>query len=212
MSRLQFAAAAAGGLVLALTAALVAPAPAQAQAAVINGLQTINAKIDAQVVPFKVVIPGGLCDSAGQGTSTAEVVIDSDGAEGEFVVTSIVFGTTVPGVPLTGFEAFTINHLEIDGDRFYIRSGNLLGPTDGPGVYEATDIMGTPSRRNGDSEAPLAGGNFPHQIVAQSNDSDDIHVNFFCSSDDDDLSFANILVAGWKRPADTITVTFTPGS
>ncbi|WP_193367903.1 hypothetical protein [Pelagibius marinus] len=210
MSKFRFAALAAG-LFCALPAAMTAAAPAQAQAA-LNALQAINDKIDAQVVPFKVVIPGGLCDSAGQGTSTAEIVIDSDGAEGEFVVTSIIFGTTVPGVPLTGFEAFSINHLEVDGDRFYIRSGNLLGPTDGSGVYEATDIMGTPSRRNGDSEAPLAGGNFPHQIVAQSNDTDDIHINFFCSSDDDDLSFANILVAGWKRPADTITVTYTPGN
>jgi hypothetical protein len=210
MSKFRFATLAAG-LVLTISATMTASAPAQAQAA-LNALQAINDKIEAQVVPFKVVIPGGLCDSAGQGTSTAEVIIDSDGAEGEFVVTSILLGTTVPGVPSTGFEAFTINHLEIDGDRFYIRSGNLLGPTDGAGVYEATDIMGTPSRRNSDREAPLAGGNFPHQIVAQSNDSDDVRINFFCSSDDDDLSFADILVAGWKRPADTITVTYTPGS
>jgi len=197
-------------IVLALS--LSAPGAAFAQAAIINGLQQINGKLDAVVVPFKVVAAGGLCDSAGQGTSTPEIVIDSDGTEGEFVVTSILIGTTPPGIPETGFESLTVNHLEIDGDRFYIRTGNLLGPTDGLGVYEAMDLMGTPVRRNGDNDAPLAGGNFPHQIVAQSNDTDDIHIDFFCSSDDVDLSFDHILVAGWKRPADTVTVTFVPGT
>lgn len=205
---IRFASIMAAGVV---ALSLLAPDTVSAQP-IVNALQALNGKVDALVVPFKVVVAGGLCDSAGQGTSTNEIVIDSDGAEGEFVVTSIVLGTTVPGVPITGFEGFSINHLEIDGDRFYIRSGNLLGPTDGPGVYKSTDIMGTPVRRNGDLDAPLAGGNFPHQIVAQSADTDDIHINFFCSSDDDDLSFANILVAGWKRPADSVTVTFTPGS
>ena len=192
----------------------LAPAEASAQAAqVISGLQTINAKIDALVVPFKVVeTTGGLCDSAGVGTSTPNLEIDSDGTEGHFVVTSMIFLTELPGVPVTGFDAFNINHLEVDAERFYTRSGNLLGPTDGPGVYESIDIMGVPLRRNADYANPVAGGNFPHQIVAESNDTDDIHISFFCSSADDDISFSRIQVSGWKRPGDTITVTFTPGS
>jgi hypothetical protein len=210
MSR-RFLVAASCGLVLAAVAALVSPAPARAQA-VVNALQALRDRIDAQVVPFKVVIPGGLCDSAGQGTSTPALTIDSDGAEGEFVVTSILLGTTPPGIPTTGFEAFSINLVDIDSTRFFTRSGNILGPTDGDGVYESADIMGMPVRRNGDSDAPLAGGNFPHQIVAQSAGSGDIHIEFFCSTDDTDVSFAEIQVSGWKRPADTVTVTFTPGS
>lgn len=196
----------------ALALSLLAPATANAQAAILNALQQINGKIEAQVVPFKVAIAGGLCDSAGQGTSNPEIVIDSSGAEGEFVVTSILLGTTPPGIPATGFEQFSINHVEIDGERFYTRSGDVLGRADGDGVYESADIMGMPVRRNEDAAAPVDGGNFPHQIVAQSADSDDIHVSFFCSTDDTDVSFATILVAGWKRPADTITVTYIPGS
>jgi hypothetical protein len=34
----------------------------------------------------------------------------------------------------------------------------------------------------------------------------------FCSSLDQDLTIDSILVAGWKRPADTVTVTYLPGS
>jgi hypothetical protein len=211
MSKLRLIGAA-GIVGLSLLASIAAPGAAHAQAAIVNALQRINDKLDAQVVPFKVTIPGGLCDSAGPGNSNPEIVIDGDGTVGAFVVTSILLLTTPPGIPTTGFESFRINHLEIDGDRFYTRSGDLLGPTDGDGVYESTDLMGTPVRRNEDAAAPLAGGNFPHQIVAESADPDDIHVSFFCSTDDTDISFATVLVAGWKRPADTITVTYTPGN
>lgn len=192
---------------------LLSPSVAFAQAAaVINGLQTINAKIDAQVVPFKVVIPGGLCDSAGSGTSVPSFVIDSDGEEGEFVVTSILLKTTAPGIPETGFRDLTLNYIRIDGEQFDTRTANLLGPTDGSGVLESTDILGTPVRRSADHEAPPLGGNVPHQIVAESAGTSDIEVELFCSTTDTDISFDTILVAGWKRPADTITVTFTPGS
>lgn len=193
-----------------LALAIVGPKPAFAQAAVLNALQALNGKIEAQVVPFKVVVAGGLCDSAGSGTSTPEIMIDSDGEEGEFVVTSILMNTTLPGIPVTGFRAFSINLVDIDGDRFFTRTGNILGPTDGNGVYESADIMGMPVRRNGDSDAPTDGGNFPHQIVAQSEGNSDILIEFFCSTDDDDISIDQVLVAGWKRPADTITVTYTP--
>ena len=196
-----------------LALSLLAPSTANAQAAILNALQQINGKIEAQVVPFKVTIPGGLCDSAGVGTSTPRIEIDSDGAAGEFVVTSILLGTTPPGVAVTGFRTLSINYVEIDSDRFYTLTGNVLGRAGADGVYEAADILGMPVRRNEDPAAPVAdGGNVPHQIVAESADPEDIHVEFFCSTDDADLSFATILVAGWKRPADTVTVTYVPGN
>lgn len=202
-----------GGFALALlTSTLLSPGAAFAQAAVLNALQIINAKIDAQVVPFKVVISGGLCDSAGSGTSTPEIVIDSDGAEGEFVVTSILLKTEAPGIPETGFRDLTLNHIGIDGELFDTQTGNLMGPAGGSGVLESADILGTPVRRSEDHEAPPLGGNVPHQIVAQSTGASDVLVELFCSSTDDDLNFETILVAGWKRPADTITVTYTPGN
>lgn len=178
-----------------------------------RALRAINAKLNAVVVPFKVVdTAGGLCDSAGEGTSTPEVTIDSDGTSGSFVVTSIMLRTVAPGVPETGFEAFSINNVTIDGELFDTRTGDLLGPTDGSGVLESVDLMGTPVRRSGDRTDPTRGGNFPHQIVADSAGSDDIRITMFCSSDDADLSIEAVLVAGWKRPADTITVTYVPGS
>ncbi len=192
----------------------LAPDEAAAQAGqVLNQLQNLNAKLDAILVPFKVVdTTAGLCDSAGVGTSSPNLEIDSDGTEGHFVVTSILFLTELPGVPETGFEAFSINHLEVDAERFYTRSGNLLGPTDGPGVYESVDLMGVPLRRSYDYANPIPGGNFPHQIVAESANDSDIHIDMFCSTMDDDISFSRIQVSGWKRQGDTITLTFTPGS
>jgi len=193
-------------------AALLAPAAASAQAVIVNKLNAVQAALDAQVVPFKVTVAGGLCDSAGDSTSTPSIAIDSDGAEGEFVITSILLKTTAPGIPETGFRDLTLNYIRIDGEQFDTRTANLLGPTDGSGVLESADILGTPVRRSGDHEAPPLGGNVPHQIVAQSAGSSDVEVELFCSTTDTDISFDTILVAGWKRPADTITVTFTPGS
>ncbi|GAB4392753.1 MAG: hypothetical protein Tsb0032_09530 [Kiloniellaceae bacterium] len=202
------------GLSLVLLAPMVlAPGAAFAQAAVLNRLQNIIDRLDAQVVPFKLEeINGGLCDSAGANTSNPVITIDSDGAEGEFVITSIILKSASPGAPLTGLRDVSINHVQIDGERYDTVTGNLLGPTDGTGVLESTDLMGTPTRRSGDREAPVAGGNFPHQIVAQSEGIDDVSIELFCSSVDDDFTFDRILVAGWKRPADTVTVIFTPGN
>ncbi len=192
---------------------LQTPTPASAQVAVvINALNQINDKLDAQVVPFKVVDDvGGLCDSAGGGTSVPEILIDSDGEEGEFVVTSILV-RSAPVIPTTGFLDLSINEVEIDGDSFDTRTGNILNPTFGSGVAESADLMGTSVIRNTDSSDPLPGGSFPHQIVAESEGIDDIRIQLFCSSLDDDLTIDQILVAGWKRPADTITVTYVPGN
>lgn len=198
-----------------LLAGLLSPSTdVAAQAAqVVNELRAINARLDEQVVPFTVVdATGGLCDSAGPGTSTVEITVDSDGTAGHFVITSVLLLTTAPGIPETGFLGFHINHVDIDGERFFTRTGTLLGPTDGFGVFESVDLMGTPVRRNSDKDAPIAGGNFPHQIVAESDGINDVSISMFCSTMDDDVSFSHIKVSGWKRPADTITVTFTPGS
>lgn len=197
-----------------LASYLLHPSEAPAHGgAMIGELQAVNARLDAIVVPFTVAeTTGGLCDSAGSGTSTPEITIDSDGTEGHFVITSVLILTASPGVPETGLRGFSINHVDIDGERFYTRTGDLLGRAAGVGVHESVDLMGTPIRRTSDADAPIAGGNFPHQIVAISDDINDVSISMFCASDDDDLSFARIQVSGWKRPADTITVTFTPGS
>lgn len=192
---------------------LVAPAPASAQvAAILDAIDAVDGKLDTLVVPFKVVDDvGGLCDSAGGGTSNPEIHIDSDGEEGEFVITSILV-RSAPALPTTGFRNLTINKVVIDGDSFDTKTGNILDPTFGSGVAESADLMGTSVIRNPDPSDPLPGGSFPHQIVAQSAGLEGVSIQLFCSSFDDDLTIDRILVAGWKRPADSITVTYVPGN
>ena len=165
------------------------------------------------LVPFIVMdSTGGVCNSAGAGSANPEIIIESDGGEDNFVVTSVLLKTASPGVPVSGFFALSINSVRINGTLFHTRTGNLVGATDGSGVLESADLMGTPIRRSsffGDQEP---GGNFPHQIVAENVGSNDIVIRLFCRSDDDDLNIAVVAAAGWKRPNDTITVTLIPGS
>jgi hypothetical protein len=55
------------------------------------------------------------------------------------------------------------------------------------------------------------GGNVPHQIVAYGGTGDDVKVGLFCRSDLQDLDIETIVVAGWKKTRDTISVTYVPG-
>lgn len=180
---------------------------------ILTGIQDLDAKLDTLVVPFTVRgTVGGLCNSAAVSFTNPEIYIDSDGLDGTFVITSIVIKTAWPGVPATGFVQFSINEVEIDNELFDTPTGNIMGPTDGTGVLESADIMGMPVRRAGASVDPApTGGNFPHQIVAESAGADDIRIRMSCRSDDDDFTIDSVLVSGWKRPADTVTVTFVPG-
>ena len=188
---------------------VLAPSGAAAQAT----LDQLDAKLDAMVVPFKVVDrQGGLCNSAAAAAANPEIVIDSDGFGGNFVVTSVMIRAAYPGVPPTGFEFFSVISVAINGDRFDTRTGNILGRVGGWGVWESADIMGMPVRRSSDRTDPTRGGNFPHQIVARSNGpAEEVRIRFFCRSDDEDMHIDRVLVAGWKRPGDDITVTYLPG-
>ena len=168
-----------------------------------------------QYVPFTVAdTTGGICNTAARGSANPQIVIDSDGEQGSFVVTSILLKTAAPGVPATGFLFLTINSVVIDGLRFDTRTGNVIDLAGGSGVLESADLMGTPVRRNSSagSKEPESGGNFPHQIVADSEGSRDIIVTLFCRSDDEDFNIAVVAAAGWKRSGDTITVTYLPGT
>ena len=160
-------------------------------------------------VPFKVEIPGGMCDSGGLGTSNPSIVIDSDGAD-TFLVTSILVKRGFMNPVDFGF--FSVNTVAIDGTSFDTRTGNLFDPIGGEsGVLQSADILGMPVRRSVETTDEF-GGNVPHQIVANGGDVSDISVQFFCASDNQDMTLEKVLVAGWKRPSDTITVTYVPGS
>ncbi len=164
-------------------------------------------------VPFTVAdTTAGICNTAAQGSANPRIEIDSDGEQGSFVVTSILLKTADTGVPTTGFRFLSINSVVIDGTRFDTRTGNLVGPTDGSGVLESADLMGTPVRRSSFGGSQEPGGNFPHQIVADSEGSRDIIVSLFCRSDAEDLNIAIVAAAGWKQPDETITVTYIPGT
>lgn len=161
-------------------------------------------------VPFKVQIDGGLCDSALAATSNPEIHIDGNGASGTFLVDSILLKTD--NAPLGAFRDLSVNSVTIDGTLFDTRTANLVGPADGSGVQHSADLMGTPVRVASDPAAYNPGGNFPHELVANSAGADDIAIQLFCSLSGDDMNIDTILVSGWKRPAEVITVSYVPGS
>lgn len=172
-------------------------------------LEAVAAKVADLYVPFKVEIAGGLCDSAPAPSSNPEIVIDSDGTD-TFVVTSILI-KRAPMNPVD-FMFLSVNTVRINGTSFDTTTGNLFGPI-GPefAVLQSADILGMPVRQTSIID-PEPGGNVPHQIVASGVGAQDINVRLFCRSDNQDMSLATILVAGWKKPADTISVIYVPGN
>jgi len=204
-------------LIAAIVTALVSLSPAQGDASRRNPLDAIwrqlfalNAKLDRLYVPFKVEIPGGLCDSAPSPSSNPQIIVDSDGMS-TFVVTSILIkrGFQNP----VDFLFLSVNGVEINGTPFDTRTGNLFDPLFGEfAVEQSADIMGTPVRRGGSLVDPEPGGNVPHQIVADGGTVDDVKVRLFCRSDEQDLDIETVVVAGWKRARDTISVTYVPGN
>jgi len=161
-------------------------------------------------VPFKVGIAGGICNTAAIGSANPEIQIDGNAPGGTFLVNSILLKTD--SVPINGFFSLNVNTVTIDGTRFDTRTATLVGHVEGTGVDHSVDIMGTPVRVTGSQDQYNPGGNFPHQIVANSAGASDIVVQFFCRSDLEDLNITTILVSGWKRAPETITVTYLPGS
>jgi hypothetical protein len=154
-------------------------------------------------------IPGGLCDSDPSNSSNPVIVIDSDGTD-PFVISSILVrrGFMNP----VDFSFLTVAHIQIDGTMFYTRTGNLFEPIGGEfAVLQAADLLGTrvlphPSR----TDVPT-GGNLPHQIVAAGDGPADIRAELFCRSDFQDMNLDTVLVAGWKKPGDRISVSYVPG-
>lgn len=183
-------------------------------AAEINSIKdAVDSIGDNGLVPFKVSdTTGGICNTAAVGSANPEIHIDSDGTSGNFVVTSILIKTGGTGVPTTGFTALSINTVTIDGLKFDTRTGNLVGATDGSAVLESADLMGTPVRRSSFSGDKEPGGNFPHQIVAESDGNTDIKIRLFCRTDDSDLDISAVAVSGWKQTDENISVSYIPGN
>jgi hypothetical protein len=159
-------------------------------------------------VPFKVQINGGLCDSGPSPSSNPSITIDNDSVF-TFMVTSIIIKRG-PMNPVD-FTFLSVNSVSIDGTLFDTRTANLFGPIGGEfGVLQSADIMGMPVRQTSFTSRP--GGNVPHTIVADGAGAGDIVVRLFCRSDNRSMNIATILVAGWKVPGSTVTVSYTPGS
>lgn len=172
-------------------------------------LEAIAAKVADLYVPFKVEVAGGLCDSGPAPSSNPEIVIDSDGTD-TFVVTSILIKRALMNP--VDFMFLSVNTVRINGTSFDTRTGNLFGPIGGEfGVLQSADILGMPVRLTSIVD-PMPGGNVPQQIVASGAGAEDIKVRLFCRSDNQDMSLATILVAGWKKPADTISASYVPGN
>lgn len=182
-----------------------------------NEINDIKNALDSagqnNLAPFKVVdSTGGICNAAATNSANPQILVESDGTEGNFVVTSILLKTAGTGVPTSGFFALSINSVTINGMKFDTRTGNLVGATDGSGVLESADLMGTPVRRSHMSGSQEPGGNFPHQIVANSYGLNDIMVRLFCRSDIEDLNISAVAVSGWKQAGENISVTYIPGN
>lgn len=186
-------------------------------------LTVINGKLDALpapsgLVPFAAQAEGGLCDSGPSPSSNPQIVIEGTGSN-LFVVTSILIKTAPQPGGQEGYVFLTANNVQVDGTTFDTRTGNLVAEVDGFGVHESADLMGMPVRITSPSvltsvprTASPAGGNFPHQIVADSADSNDVRIQLFCRSDEFDLSIDTVRVSGWKSPGDSVSVTYIPGN
>lgn len=187
-----------------------------------QGIDALHQKIDALpdpagMVPFAVQAAGGLCDSGPSPSSNPEILVEGTGSS-RFVITSILIKTAPQGPGQEGYTFLTANDVRIDGTLFDTRTGNLVGTVDGFGVHESADLMGTSVRiasptslqSSPRTESP-AGGNFPHQIVAESAGANDVRVQLFCRSDSFDLGIETVRVSGWRSPEDTIAVSYVPG-
>jgi hypothetical protein len=188
-----------------------------------QGLAAANQKLDnlagsSGMVPFAVQANGGLCDSAAATTSNPQILIEGTGS-GLFVVTSVLIRTGPQGQGQEGYTYVTANNVTIDGTRFDTVTGNLFAPVSGWGVNESADLMGMPVRiaaspanlTASPRTASPPGGNFPHQIVADSSGASDIRIQLFCRADTYDLSISTVRVSGWRAVGDTVAVTYVPG-
>lgn len=192
-----------------------------------SSLASLHTKVDALtatpapepgLIPFAVQASGGICDTGPSPSSNPQIVIDGSG-NSDFVVTSILVKTATQAGGAEGYTYITTNSISIDGTLFDTRTGNLFAEVDGFGVNESADLMGMPVRiespfalTSSPRQSSPAGGNFPHQVVANGAGASDIVVRLFCRSDVHDLSIDTVRVSGWKVPGTTITVTYQPGT
>ena len=164
--------------------------------------------VTQQYVPFSVQIPGGLCDEAGaNGSANPEILVETDG-EDTFVLNSILIkrGQMFPDVD---FLFISVNSLVIDGTNFDTRTENIFLDTtqSQTAVLHSADILGMPIRIGSLNNDNTEGGVVPNQVVAD----DSVKVRMFCRTDGaEDFNIGVIRVSGWKRPADNISVTYTP--
>lgn len=164
----------------------------------------------ASYVPFRVQIGGGLCNSAAVGSANPSITIDGNGPDGTFLINSVLMRTD--GIPANGFQFLSTTRLSIDGTAYDVLTANLAGPGGGSAIQHSFDILGTPVRTTSSVSEYSPGGNFPHEIVANSPGSSDINIRLFCRTDVENLNILSISVSGWKRPSETVTVTYTPGN
>jgi hypothetical protein len=164
----------------------------------------------AQYVPFKVQIGGGICNTAAVGSANPQITIDGNAPSGTFMVTSVLVKTD--DIPTTGFRFLSLNSMVLDGTRYDTKTPNLTGSSGGSGVLESFEILGAPVALTNDLDDHTVSASVPREIVANSAGSSDIRIELFCRTDIENLNILNVVVAGWKRPAETVTVTYTPGN
>ncbi|MEL6216810.1 MAG: hypothetical protein AAFQ99_14180, partial [Pseudomonadota bacterium] len=174
-------------------------------------LQAIGSE---RYVPYKVQINGGICNTAAFGSSNPVITIDSDGSEGTFSITSVSARTN--GIPIDPALRISLNDIRLDGTNFDFPTNSLINDAfGGTAIDESFNILGADLRANSTSDPAdylASAGRVPHELVADSIGSNDVQFVLFCRSDVVDLQLDRIVVTGWKKASDTVTVTYTPGT
>ena len=147
----------------------------------------------SQYVPFMVEIsPNVACGVDNE----AFVTINSNTLGNVFNVNSILLGVEQHVLG----DNFSITDINIGTTNHVIVTMNLLSTVVG-GIV-GVELLGTPV-----SGSP---GNIPHQLSGVGVAENDIQVELFCEPFDvDDIVFKTVIVSGWKKATDNITVDLT---
>jgi len=152
-----------------------------------------------QYVPFKAQTTSGItCDAAGGSGTTRFIIIDGDGTTGHFIVTSVsVFFFGVDSAS----DIIKLSSFKVDTFTRSVNSIDLIGTGTAQHQFELLGIALI------DTDAKMV-----RQIAALSTGTEDIKLNIFCNAgttSDIFLIAGDVLVSGWKKPLDTISVSIT---
>jgi hypothetical protein len=148
-------------------------------------------------VPFSVAVTG-TCDVAGGPADLDRIIINGDS---DLMVTGVLLRSA--GVDEVADSIF-VDSLRVDDVPFFIASEDLTGSAT---IANANlDIMGLTRPPSFVGAQPR---HMPTTVAATGAGTNDLEIFLTCdSSTTSDITWASILVSGWRKADDTITVTY----